>query len=132
MSIAALIAWVVTAAGGFVLLGTWLARGGTRSSRFSPTLIFGHFALAAAGLVVWIIYLVADESLLAWLAFVLLVPVALLGFTMLLRWLPTFRARATAGADAPAEHHFPVVVVGAHGAVAVVTVVLVLLAALGS
>ena len=100
--------------------------------RRSPTLIFGHFALAAAGLVVWIIYLIADQSLLAWIAFALLVPVALLGFTMLARWLPTFRARATAGADAPAERHFPVVVVGAHGAVAVVTVVLVLLAALGS
>lgn len=132
MTIAALIAWVVTAGGGFVLLGTWLARGGSRSSRFSPTLIFGHFALAAAGLVVWIIYVIADETLLAWIAFVLLVPVALLGFAMLAKWLPTYRARATAGADAPAERHFPVVVVGAHGVLAVTTVVLVLLSALGS
>lgn len=132
MSIAALIAWVITAAGGFVLLGTWLARGGSRSSRFSPTLIFGHFALAAAGLVVWIIYLFADQTMLAWIAFVLLVPVALLGFTMLVKWLPTYRARATAGLDAPAERHFPVVVVGAHGVVAVVTVVLVLLTALSA
>lgn len=132
MSIAALIAWVVTAAGGFVLLGTWLARGGSPSSRFSPTLIFGHFALAAAGLVVWIVYLFADQTMLAWIAFVLLVPVALLGFTMLVKWLPTYRARATAGVDAPAERHFPVVVVGAHGVVAVVTVVLVLLTALSA
>jgi hypothetical protein len=132
MTIAALIAWVVTAGGGFVLLGTWLARGGSRSSRFSPTLIFGHFALAAAGLVVWIIYVIADETLLAWIAFVLLVPVALLGFGMLAKWLPTYRARATAGTDAPAERHFPVVVVGAHGVLAVTTVVLVLLSALSS
>jgi hypothetical protein len=131
MSIAALIAWIVTAGGGFVLLGTWLARGGRRSSRFSPALIFGHFALAAAGLVVWIVYLVADTAALAWVAFVLLVPVAVLGFAMFARWLPTFRARA-AGGDAPAERHFPVVVVGAHGVVAVATVVLVLLAALNS
>jgi hypothetical protein len=35
VSIAALITWIVTAGGGFVLLGTWLARGGRRSSRFS-------------------------------------------------------------------------------------------------
>jgi len=132
MSIAALIAWIVTAGGGFVLLGTWLARGGRRTSRFSPALIFGHFALAAAGLVVWIVYLVADTAALAWVAFVLLVPVAVLGFAMFARWLPTFRARAAAGADAPAERHFPVVVVGAHGVVAVATVVLVLLAALNS
>ena len=37
----------------------------------------------------------------------------------------------TATADVPAEQHFPVVVVGAHGLLAVTTVVLVLLAALG-
>lgn len=146
MSIAALIAWVVTAAGGFVLLGMWLARGGTRAPRtshFPPALIFGHFALAAVGLVVWIIYLFADRTVLAWIAFALLVPVALLGFTMLARWIPVYRARVTvtansggpgataAGDQAPAEQHFPVVVVGAHGVLAVATVVLVLLAALG-
>ncbi|HEX5404152.1 MAG TPA: hypothetical protein VFX16_17835 [Pseudonocardiaceae bacterium] len=147
MSIAALIAWVITAAGGFVLLGTWLTRGGTRAPRtshFPPALIFGHFALAAAGLVVWIIYLFANQTVLAWIAFVLLVPVALLGFTMLARWIPVYRSRTTvtagsgggpdataAGSQAPAEQHFPVVVVGAHGVLAVVTVVLVLLTALG-
>jgi hypothetical protein len=132
MAIAALVAWVVTALGGFVLLGTWIARGGTRTprtSRFSPALIFGHFALAAAGLVVWIVYLIADSDVLSWVGFVLLVPVALLGFTMLARWIPVYRAK-NAG-DAPPERHFPVVVVGAHGLLAVTTVVLVLLTALG-
>lgn len=138
MSIAALIAWIVTAGGGFVMLGTWVAKGGTRAPRtsnFPPALIFGHFAVAAVGLVVWIIYLFADSTALAWTAFVLLVPVALLGFTMLVRWIPSFRARSTAGGDAPdtapAERHFPVAVVGGHGVLAVVTVVLVLLSALG-
>ncbi|MFF5989165.1 hypothetical protein [Prauserella flavalba] len=147
MSIAALIAWVVTAAGGFVLLGTWIAKGGARTPRasnFPPAVIFGHFALAAAGLVVWIIYLVADTTVLAWIAFGLLVPVALLGFTMLARWIPAYRARATVttgsgggrpgtaetGDREPAEQHFPVVVVGAHGVLALATVVLVLLSAL--
>lgn len=135
MSIAALIAWLVTAIGGFVLLGTWIARGGARGSgrsHFPPPVIFGHFALAAAGLVVWIVYLFADSTVLAWIAFVLLVPVAALGFTMLARWIPAYRARSATGEGADvAERHFPVVVVGAHGVVAVVTVVLVLLAALG-
>jgi manganese efflux pump family protein len=148
MPIVALIAWVVTALGGFVLLATWVARGGPKNSRFSPVLIFGHFGLAAVGLVLWIIYVVADNDPLAWVAFVLLVPVAALGFTMLVRWLPTYRARATvptaattataaadaptAAAGAPAERHFPVAVVGAHGVLAVATVVLVLIAAIGS
>ncbi|NBH09777.1 hypothetical protein [Amycolatopsis sp. SID8362] len=133
MDIAALIAWLVTAVGGFVMLGTWIAKGGTREpgrSRFNPGLVFGHFALAAAGLVLWIVYLIAGGRTLAWIAFVLLVPVALLGFTMLARWIPGYRARAATADPAP-EQHFPVVVVGAHGLVAVVTVVLVLLAALG-
>ncbi|WP_033292464.1 hypothetical protein [Amycolatopsis jejuensis] len=128
MSIAALIAWLVTAGGGFVLLGTWVAKGGTKRSHLPPAVLFGHFALAAAGLVVWIVYLVADSRVLAWIAFILLVPVAALGFAMLARWIPTYRTRATAEV---AERHFPVVVVGAHGLVAVATVVLVLLATLG-
>lgn len=138
MTVAALIAWLVTAAGGFYLLGTWLAQGGMRSSRFPKGVIFGHFALAALGLIVWIVYLVAGTQALAWVAFVLLVPIAALGFTMLARWVPTYRSRTTVAAgaraavgDAPAERHLPVVAVGAHGLVAVATVVIVLLAALG-
>lgn len=133
MSIAALIAWIVTAGGGFVLLGTWLAKGGTHNSRLPSTVVFGHFAVAAAGLVLWIIYLVADSAALAWIAFVLLVVVALLGFTMFARWVPAYQARGTTTGDAaPAERHLPVAVVGAHGLLAVATVVLVLLAALSS
>ena len=134
MDIAALIAWLVTAVGGFVMLGTWIAKGGTRApatTRLAPGLVFGHFALAAAGLVLWIIYLFADTTALAWIAFILLIPVALLGFTMFARWLPGYRNRAAATGDTAPEQHIPVVVVGAHGLVAVATVVLVLLAALG-
>src|SRR6266536_3849408 len=129
MIVAALIAWLITAAGGFVLLGTWLAKGGTRSpktSRLPAPVIFGHFLLAAAGLVVWIIFLFADSKGLAWTAFVLLVPVALLGFFMLARWLGSRGSTET-----PPEKHFPVVVVGGHGLFAVTTVLLVLLATLG-
>ncbi|MFC5911784.1 hypothetical protein [Streptacidiphilus monticola] len=139
MDIAALVTWVVTALGGFYMLGTWISRGGVKqqrsgTSRLPVPVVFGHFALAAAGLVVWIIYLAVDRRALAWTAFGLLVPVALLGFVMLLRWLPVYRAQAPAsvagGAEAPAERHFPVPVVVGHGLFAVVTVVLVLLTAL--
>ncbi|MGW7256568.1 hypothetical protein [Streptomyces sp. NPDC054834] len=147
MDIAALIAWVVTALGGFYMLGTWIQRGGIRqqqsgTSRLPAPVVFGHFALAAVGLVVWIIYVVADKSALAWTAFGLLLPVALLGFVMLARWIPVYRDRTASGAApaatgpgaqgaVPAERHFPLAVVLAHGLFAVLTLILVLLTALG-
>jgi hypothetical protein len=132
MEIAALVAWLITAVGGFFLLGTWLARGGTRASRFPPALIFGHFLLAAIGLIVWIVYVVNDSDGLAWAAFVILLPVALLGFAMLARWLSgRSAAGGTDASGAPAEQHFPVPVVIGHGLLAVTTLVLVLLTALG-
>jgi manganese efflux pump family protein len=140
MDIAALIAWLLTAAGGFFLLGTWVAKGGhRRNSHLPPALIFGHFALAVAGLIVWIIYLVTDNNALGWAAFIVLIPVALLGLGMLARWIPTYRARTpappagggTTAAATVAEKHFPVALVGGHGLLAVVTLVLVLLTDLG-
>lgn len=137
MALAALITWLITALGGFVMLGTWIARGGPKksNSQLPPAVIFGHFALAAIGLVVWIVYVFTDNHAIAWIGFALLVPVALLGFVMLFRWLPVYRAGAVTGpetttAQDPAEKHFPVAVVAGHGVFAVVTVVLALLAAL--
>ncbi|MDL4815607.1 hypothetical protein [Actinomadura opuntiae] len=139
MTIAALIAWLVTALGGFYMLGTWIARGGTRPgrSRLPVPVIAGHFLLAATGLVVWIVYLFADRAALAWTAFGLLLPVALLGFVMFARWLPSQRARTVeahgapgAAETAPAESAFPLPVVLGHGLFAVITLVLVLLTAL--
>jgi hypothetical protein len=156
MQWAALIAWVLTAGGGFVMLAIWLARGGPRQQgepgdRIRPPRIFGHFGLAATGLVLWIIYIATDSSAVAWIAFILLIPVALLGFWMFFTWLgQRRRAPATAGSmpaspasagatvpasaapgGAPAEQHFPVPVVALHGLLAVTTVILVLLTALG-
>jgi hypothetical protein len=128
MAIAALITWLVTAVGGFVMLGSWISKGGHRpgsGTRLSPGLVFTHFVLAAVGLVVWIVYLINSSSALAWVAFVLLLPVALLGFTMFARWLPARRSTT-------AESSFPVPVVIGHGLFAATTLVLVLLAALAS
>jgi manganese efflux pump family protein len=148
MDVAALVTWLLAAAGGFVLLGTWLAKGGpaqarTGESRLPPAVLFGHFLLAAAGLVLWIVYLVSDESAgLAWTAFVILIVVALLGFTMFARWLAGRRSAAarlgtgttgttgTAVAAVAAEQRFPVAVVLIHGLVGAVTLVLVLITAL--
>ena len=136
MEWAALITWVLTAGGGFVLLSIWLARGGMKSqaagNRIKPPLIMSHFLLAATGLVLWIVYVINDSSALAWIAFVLLLVVALLGFTMFAVWLR--RRQAGVGAattDTPAEQHFPIAIVGLHGLLAATTLVLVLLAAAG-
>src|SRR5919109_508908 len=121
MKWAALIAWLVTAGGGFVLLAIWLARGGMGQgreggSRIPPPLILSHFLLAATGLVIWIVYLFADKDALAWIAFAILAVVAVLGWTMFAIWLRRRQARgaiAEAVSPAtPAEQHFPVSIVG--------------------
>jgi hypothetical protein len=135
MDVAALVTWLITAVGGFVLLGTWVTKGGHRvdagqPSRFQPGLVFGHFLLAAVGLVLWIIYVASDTDGLAWPTFALVAVVAVLGFTMFFRWLPQVRDRAVTTPEPTAEAQFPVAVVAAHGLFAATTLVLVLAAAI--
>jgi manganese efflux pump family protein len=137
MEWAALISWLVTAGGGFVLLALWLSHGGMRQRegrQIRPPLILSHFGLAATGLVLWIIYLATDSDALAWIAFVILAVVAVLGWTMFAIWWQRRQARAAEATAStpglPAEQHFPVPIVALHGVLAVTTVVLVFLAAL--
>ncbi|HZU39543.1 MAG TPA: hypothetical protein VE992_00745 [Solirubrobacteraceae bacterium] len=145
MKWAALITWIITALGGFGLLAIWLQRGGIRQAdqpgrRIRPPLIFSHMALAATGLVLWIIYLAGAGKTFAWIAFVLLLVVASLGFGMLALWLQRRQATPTgspasgtgtlAEGNMPAEQHFPVPIVAVHGLIAATTLVLALLAAL--
>jgi hypothetical protein len=156
MKWAALITWVITAVGGFTMLALWVQGGGLRQAGQSgavirPPLLFGHAGLAATGLVLWIIYLASDSDAFAWIAFGLLVVVALGGFTMFAIWVQQRRsptaatvgaAPATAGAGPapgpgvaapaqPAERRFPIPIVGGHGLFAATTLVLVLLTAAG-
>jgi hypothetical protein len=129
MDWAALITWIVTVGGGLVLLAIWLKHGGMQQregGRIRPVLILTHFALAATGLVLWIVYVASDSSTVAWIAFALLLVVALLGFTMFGIWASRSRRDERA-----AERRFPVSIVGLHGLVAATTLVLVLLAAAG-
>jgi hypothetical protein len=130
MEWATLILWILTAGGGFVLLAIWLKAGGmaqSASGRIRPALILTHFALAATGLVLWIVYTIGDSSTVAWIAFALLGVVALIGFGMLGMWLSQ-RSRHDGEA---AEQRFPVPIVGLHGLLAATTLVLVFLAAAG-
>jgi len=142
MGLAALILWVLTALGGAYMLAKWVAGGGHRggsTTKLPPAVVFGHFLLAAAGLVLWIIFVATDNGTIGWVAFIALIPVALLGVVMVARWIPTYRTgrAATVGGQAAGapqgaepERSFPVPVVVAHGLLAVTTVVLALLAVL--
>ncbi|OBH91506.1 hypothetical protein [Mycobacterium sp. E2733] len=144
MGIAALVLWILTAGGGFYLLAQWVGGGGHRrasATRFPPVLIFGHFLLAAAGLVLWIIYLAVANRPVGWVALILLALAAVGGLTMFARWVPGYRTRqaaavnsqqaAVGSGDNPPERSFPVAVVGAHGVLAVTTLVLVVLTMVG-
>jgi hypothetical protein len=155
MSIAALITWIITAGFGFFMLIRWATRGGVRKvdgagTHLPPVRVFTHFGLAAAGLIIWIIYLVTDSEILAWIAVADLVLVAILGLVMVLRWAKDGRAAmAAATARGPAstaqsssvpshaadvdlaEQHIPRPPVVLHGIFAVSTFILVLLTALG-
>ena len=130
----------------------------TAPSQLRVLVIFGHLGLAIAGLAVWVAYLVLDRDVLAWASVATLTAVILLGITMFARWLPVYRepalpmpSAALTGAgwsaettlpaggtpatgqlfEAPAESHFPVAVITAHGLLAGVTLVLVVLTTLG-
>jgi hypothetical protein len=146
MSIAALVTWIITAGFGFFMLLRWATHGGLRKvegaeTHLPPVRVFTHFGLAAAGLIVWIVYLVTANTLLAWIAVADLVLVAIIGVVMVRQWAKDGRAAmaaATTGA-APssgggpdiAEQHIPRPPVVLHGIFAVSTLVLVLLTALG-
>jgi hypothetical protein len=142
MSIAALITWLITAGFGSFMLARWIGHGGLRrtggaATHFPPARVFSHFLLAAGGLILWIVYLVTDMSILAWIAVADLVLVALLGGLLVRRWATDGRAamRASGRSDPAeldlAEQHIPRAPVVLHGIFAVSTLVLVLLSALG-
>jgi hypothetical protein len=148
MKWAALITWVLTAGGGFAMLGLWLKHGGMAQTgapgeRIRSARILSHFGLAATGLVLWIVYLASDSDVIAWISFAIVAVVALIGFSMLAIWLRQRTREPVAAMDSPApgagagaaavpaERHFPDAIVGGHGVLAAATLVLVLLTAAG-
>ena len=146
MGFATVITWFATVLMGLFMLAVWLIENdvtshGVARSRLPVPIIFTHLGLAATGLSVWVAFLIFNRKSLAWTAVGILVAIAVLGATMFLRWIPVYRGPArSAGLPqppgglvaVPAEGNFPVVVVTAHGLLAVSTLVLALLTALGS
>ncbi|HEX5495515.1 MAG TPA: hypothetical protein VFX70_13180 [Mycobacteriales bacterium] len=151
MNVVTLVCWVAAALGGFYLLATWLQSGGMRQQHHGPTrfpvvLIFGHFLLAGVGMLVWLVYLFDAQRNTAMLALAIIAVTAVLGFVMFARWLPgqvhppaaepvtpdgrAAKPTADAAAEPAAEQQFPIASVVGHGALAAVTLVLVLIVAL--
>ena len=161
VQIAALIAWLITAASGGYVLVHWLRAGGRLSRRavtaVPPAVILGHPALGLLGLVLWTVFVATGWVALAWVAAGLLAPAAGLGMAMLVIGLPSpnpaagepAAARAepvpagTAGtavlvappaAPAPARSRGgqPVLVIALHGLFATTVLLLVITAAVGA
>ena len=138
------------------MLIRWATRGGVRKGGWAGTHLppvgsLPTSGLAAAGLIIWIIYLVADSTILAWIAVVDLVIIAIIGVVMVRQWAKDGRAamaasaagagganagavetrRVDAGTVDLAEQHIHGPPVVLHGIFAVSTLILVLLTALG-
>lgn len=135
MNLVTLIVWLVTAVGGFTLLGIWLSHGGMSAvvRRFPKPLPFLHGLAAVISLVLFIVYWVADVDALKIVTLIGLLITAVLGIAMFVMWLGGVREQVapSVGADvahAP-EDRFPVPIVALHGVLAVATLVLYIVAA---
>jgi hypothetical protein len=159
MRLVVVVTWFITICFGLFLLGIWLVeydRDGRHggASRLPVPVLSGHALLAVAGVPVWLVYIVTGDDKLAKVAALMLGGVAILGLTMVVRWIGVYRAYRAPAAHAahaaaatqsafgpvtspalpagPPERNFPVAIVACHGVFAVATVILVLLAALGA
>ena len=89
IGLAALVAWLLTAGSGGVLLAKWRAQARRRAlaglARASPAVALSHAGLAICGLTCWLSYLVTGQPAFAWLALCVLLPVAGLGIATLMQ-----------------------------------------------
>jgi hypothetical protein len=123
----ALCSWLATVGLGSWMLSRWISRriikgalrratGPHQDAGLSPWVSFTHFGLAVAGLLAWIGYLASDVTIVGWLSCAALLPTAGLGMSLV--FLGSGRR--------------PTPVVAAHITLAVTTILLTLLAVVGS
>lgn len=132
VNVAALLAWLFTAASGAWILVRWLLAGGSLQRRSAtadpPALILSHAGGALLGLLLWIAFMATGWVPLAWIALGLLAPVAGLGMSVLFIGLPR-PTRAPLGARRHGRRGGPAVVAASvHGLFVVVVLTLVLTA----
>jgi manganese efflux pump family protein len=141
MSAASLYAWIATVLVGLLLLVIWLLEydpkfQGKAATRLPIPVLSAHALLGMAGLLMWGIYLLADEERLVWAILADLGAAVLLGAIMAGRWIRVYRTAAApdplpgAKPAVPPERHFPLSAVILHGTLAVTTIVLVVFTAL--
>ena len=97
MPVVALITWIVTALGGLYLLAIWLIEYDPDFQRAAATrlpvpVVSGHVLFAVGGLVIWLMYLITDETIFAWGTVAVLAFVATFGVTMAVRWIGVYRS----------------------------------------
>jgi hypothetical protein len=119
LGLAALITWLLDAGSGGYMLSTWVRRGGLRRVRaagesLAPVLVFSHFGLASAGLLLWASYLVTRITALAWVAVSLLLLVIGLGISTVTLWTPFPAARAGDAGSSPGAEDPPAAPAGSH------------------
>jgi len=129
-----LVVWLITAVGGFALVGIWLRNGAATAAtrRFPMPAPFVHALFAVASLVLFLVYWATDSDSLKVVVLIGLLVTAVLGIWMFLKWVGGLSAR-TAATGGPAgtapEDSFPVALVALHGIAAVSTLVLFIIAA---
>jgi hypothetical protein len=144
---AALALWLATAIPGAYMLLSWLPRAGRRrvirKLRGLSAVPIGHAGMAITGLVIWIVFTVTDSAALAWVDVGLTWVIAGLGMATLLAASPEPQAvtaspgtaalvGVTEASTAPFRTRAPVFVIALHGALATLTILVVLLAAVGT
>jgi len=153
LGLAALAAWLVTIGLGVSMMARWITRTRRRGAQpgrgRGPVLNFTHFGLALTGLLVWISYLATGMTGLAWAACGILLPVTGLGMTLV--FLAPARGPVSSSdaspvsspgvfpvsslgaspAEPPARRR-PAFVIAAHITAASLTLLLAVLAAVGS
>ena len=144
--LAALAAWLATAIPGAYLLTGLLARDARRRVIRKPgvpsAVPIVHAALAMTGLLIWIAFTVTRASALAWADVGVTWVIAGLGMATLLAASPEQRvigtrtqgaalARVTETSTAPFPTRAPVIAIALHGTLATLTILLVLVSAVG-
>ena len=133
LSVLALASWLATvAAGGYLLAGH---RGrGRRLPGWPPAIAAGHAAVAVAGLAVWVAFGIARGAALAWAGTGLVIGAAGLGMAVLLTSVAGPELPGSAGGPAARAAPAPrrVLAIASHVTLAVLTMLLVVLAATGA
>jgi hypothetical protein len=144
--LAALAAWLATAIPGAYLLTSWVTRDGRRRLIRKPGVPsaapIGHAALAITGLLIWIAFTVTHTAALAWADVGVTWVIAGLGMATLLAASPEQRVIGTSTQGAalvrvnetsttPFPTRAPVIAIALHGTLATLTILLVLVSAVG-